>query len=71
MSERNEKLKFLGRLQDLENGGVFLTKKFTMDDSLEEIKNEYRMKKEEMKNSEDIFALFYIGFLAFVLASYR
>jgi len=49
-----EKLKFLRKLEDLEKRGIQLTKKYTMDSSLAEMKGEYEMIKNEKEKKNSV-----------------
>ena len=49
-----EKLKFLRKLEDLEKRGIQLTKKYSMDSSLAEMKGEYEMIKNEKEKKNSV-----------------
>ena len=49
-----EKLKILRKLEDLEKRGIQLTKKYSMDSSLAEMKGEYEMIKNEKEKKNSI-----------------
>ena len=68
--ERNEKLRLLGKLKDLEESGAVSTKSLTMENNLEEIQFEY-VRQKEMVNDEEIFTIFYMAFVFLYLASYQ
>ena len=58
-----EKLIYLRKLEALEKKGVSLTKKYSMDSPLSEMKGEFEMIKAEKEKKNSIKFLGFLGFL--------